>query len=188
MFGRRGAGFDNDDLGAAEHHGEAAVDDVVRPHVVGRREDSAGPLERDRRPAAERVRREHAPKAAKGEHATADGPLPTVMVAITALLFVVSSTNTDPRPGVSLTTYTRVPSGLTATAFAPALTIVSITVLKVPLVGSVSITDTVPLVLLATYTRVPSGLTATPIGLVPTVTVAMRPKPEVSITDTEPAP
>ena len=56
------------------HHCEAAVDDVIARHVVGRREDSAGPRERDRRPAAERVSREHAPKAAKGEHAAADGP------------------------------------------------------------------------------------------------------------------
>ena len=56
------------------HHCEAAVDDVIARHVVGRREDSAGPRERDRRPAAERVSREHAPEAAKGEHAATDGP------------------------------------------------------------------------------------------------------------------
>ena len=67
--GAGGVGHD-----VVRHHREAAVDDVVASHVVGRCEDSAGPRERDRRPAAERVSREHAPEAAKGEHAAADGP------------------------------------------------------------------------------------------------------------------
>jgi hypothetical protein len=49
---------------------------------------------------------------------------------------------------------------------------------------SVSITDTVPLPLFTTYTLLPSGLAATPMGLLPTLIVAITLLFAVSITET----
>ena len=79
---------------------------------------------------------------------------------------------TDTVPLPVLATYSRLPSGLSASPLGEDPTLMSVekmlglASMRRPV--AVLITDTVPLPVLATYSRWPSGLTTTPEGLVPT--------------------
>src|SRR5438309_1146046 len=95
----------------------------------------------------------------------ATGPCPTGTVATTVFVAVPI---TDMELSLLFATYTRDPSGLTATprGLGPSGTMATTVFV------AVAITDTVLLLMFATYTRDPSGVTATPMGRSPTGTVA----------------
>ena len=69
----------------------------------------------------------------------------------------MTDTEVEPDP---LTTYTRAPSGLTATAAGPAPTVI----VRITVFVAVRMTLTVLSISLVTYTSAPSGVTATPSG------------------------
>jgi hypothetical protein len=91
---------------------------------------------------------------------------------VVTLFVAVSITETFPvsLPKFAFTTYTFVPSGLTATPLGPYN---PKDILAVTLFVAVSIAETLLLFWFATYTFAPLGVTATPKGCDPTGTVAV---------------